>query len=86
MRKKAILYTLFTALGLLQASAQQDLLLSQEIFSRVNKNPAATGNTNDVDIFLHGRIQWAGIENSPRTGVLNVTNYIDKIKSARTTR
>ncbi|MCR5568580.1 MAG: PorP/SprF family type IX secretion system membrane protein [Paludibacteraceae bacterium] len=81
MRKKAILYTLFTALGLLQASAQQDLLLSQEIFSRVNKNPAATGNTNDVDIFLHGRIQWAGIENSPRTGVLNVTNYIDKIKS-----
>ena len=78
---KNILYSLFTVLGICTASAQQDLMLSQEIFSRVNKNPAATGNTEDIDIFLHGRIQWAGIDNSPRTGVLNVTNYIDKIKS-----
>ncbi len=78
---KNILYSLFTVLGVCTASAQQDLMLSQEIFSRVNKNPAATGNTNDVDIFLHGRVQWAGVDNGPRTGVLNVTNYIDKIKS-----
>lgn len=78
---KNILYSLFTVLGVCTASAQQDLMLSQEIFSRVNKNPAATGNTNDVDIFLHGRLQWAGVDNGPRTGVLNVTNYIDKIKS-----
>ncbi len=63
------------------AFAQQDLLLSQEIFSRVNKNPAATGNTDDIDIFLHGRIQWAGVENGPRTAVLNVTDYEDKIHS-----
>ena len=68
-------------LGAQTANAQQDLLLSQEIFSRVNKNPAATGNTEDVDIFLHGRIQWAGIDNGPRTSVLNVTNYVDKWKS-----
>lgn len=61
--------------------AQQDLLLSQEIFSRVNKNPAATGNTNDVDIFLHGRIQWAGVDNGPKTTVLNITDYEEKIKS-----
>ena len=78
---KNILYSLFTVLGVCTASAQQDLMLSQEIFSRVNKNPAATGNTNDVDIFLHGRLQWAGVDNGPRTGVLNVTNYVDKIKS-----
>ncbi len=78
---KNILYSLFTVLGVCTASAQQDLMLSQEIFSRVNKNPAATGNTNDVDIFLHGRVQWAGVDNGPRTGVLNVTNYVDKIKS-----
>lgn len=78
---KNILYSLFMVLGVCTASAQQDLMLSQEIFSRVNKNPAATGNTNDVDIFLHGRLQWAGVDNGPRTGVLNVTNYIDKIKS-----
>lgn len=78
---KVLVYSLFTILGIHIANAQQDLLLSQEIFSRINKNPAATGNTTDIDIFLHGRIQWAGVDNGPRTGVLNVTNYIDKIKS-----
>ncbi|MCQ2189363.1 MAG: PorP/SprF family type IX secretion system membrane protein [Paludibacteraceae bacterium] len=62
-------------------NAQQDVLLSQEYFSRVNKNPAATGNTNDLDIFLYGRLQWVGIENAPKTSVLNVTNYIEKIQS-----
>lgn len=61
--------------------AQQDLLLSQEIFSRVNKNPAATGNSNDIDIFLHGRMQWLGVDNGPRTLVLNVTDYEEKIHS-----
>ncbi len=78
---KILLYSLFMVLGIHIVNAQQDLMLSQEIFSRVNKNPAATGNTNDIDVFLHGRIQWAGIDNGPRTGVLNVTNYVDKIKS-----
>ncbi len=61
--------------------AQGDLLLSQEIFSRVNKNPAATGNTDDIDIFLHGRLQWLGVDNGPRTVVLNVTDYEDAAKS-----
>lgn len=78
---KIFIYCLFGLFGFQTVCAQQDLLLSQEIFSRVNKNPAATGNTEDVDIFLHGRIQWAGIDNGPRTGVLNVTNYVDKWKS-----
>lgn len=78
---KVLIYSIFTILGIHSMNAQQDLLLSQEIFSRINKNPAGTGNTNDIDIFLHGRIQWAGIENGPRSGVINVTNYVDKIKS-----
>ena len=38
--------------------AQQDLHFTQQIFSRMNVNPAATGNTADVDIFLLGRLQW----------------------------
>lgn len=62
-------------------SAQHELFLSQEIFSRVNKNPAATGNADDIDLFLHGRIQWLGVDNGPKTGVLNVTDYEEKIKS-----
>lgn len=78
---KRFILTLCLSLLALSSYAQQDLMLSQEIFSRVNKNPAATGNTNDIDIFLHGRIQWAGVDNGPKTTVLNVTNYLDKIHS-----
>lgn len=80
MKRIYLILTLFL-LPIFSLMAQQDLMLSQEIFSRVNKNPAATGNTNDVDIFLHGRLQWLGLSNGPKTTVLNVTNYIDKIKS-----
>lgn len=72
MKSKKYILALCAALLALTSYAQQDLMLSQEVFSRVNKNPAATGNTNDIDIFLHGRIQWAGIENGPKTTVLNV--------------
>lgn len=61
--------------------AQRDLMLSQQFFSRVNMNPSATGNTDDVDIFLIGRWQWIGLENSPKSGVLNLTNYFDKVRS-----
>ena len=82
MKRNKIFLVLALCLAVFSsANAQQDLMLSQEIFSRVNKNPAATGNTDDIDIFLHGRIQWAGIDNGPQSGVLNVTNYCDKLKS-----
>ncbi|MBR5973235.1 MAG: type IX secretion system membrane protein PorP/SprF, partial [Paludibacteraceae bacterium] len=61
--RKKILGAVFL-LGLsFSLSAQQDMLLTQEYFSRVNRNPAATGNSNDIDIFLHGRIQWVGVDN-----------------------
>jgi type IX secretion system PorP/SprF family membrane protein len=63
------------------ANAQQDLMLSQQFFSRLNFNPAATGNTDDVDLFLLGRWQWMGLDNSPKTGVLNASNYFERIRS-----
>lgn len=82
MKKRIyILLVLSLTTSIFTANAQQDLLLSQEIFSRVNKNPAATGNSNDIDIFLHGRLQWTGMDKGPKTTVLNVTNYVEKIKS-----
>ena len=61
--------------------AQRDIMLSQQFFSRLNINPSATGNTDDVDIFLLGRWQWIGLENSPKSGVLNLTNYMESIRS-----
>ncbi len=63
------------------AYGQSDLFLTQQWFSRVNFNPAATGNSNNVDIFLLNRQQWAGFENAPQTSVLNAHNYFSSIHS-----
>ncbi|MCQ2200148.1 MAG: PorP/SprF family type IX secretion system membrane protein [Paludibacteraceae bacterium] len=74
----ALCVVLFTAIS---AFAQRDLMLSQQFFSRLNFNPAATGNTDDIDFFLIGRWQWANVENSPKDGVFNVSNYIESVRS-----
>ena len=65
----------------LTASAQQDLLLSQQFFSRINKNPAGTGNVTDLDLFLLGRYQYIEIKDAPKSGVLNAQTFIDKWSS-----
>ena len=62
-------------------NAQQDLLLSQEIFSRINKNPAGSGDRGTYDAFLHGRLQWLGIEGGPKSTVLNISRYVKDIHS-----
>ena len=62
-------------------NAQQNLLLSQEIFSRINKNPAGSGDRGTYDAFLHGRLQWLGIEGGPKSTVLNISRYVKDIHS-----
>lgn len=63
------------------ANAQRDLMLSQQFFSRLNMNPAATGNSDDIDLFFIGRWQWIGVDDSPKTGVLNTSAYFDPVRS-----
>lgn len=63
------------------ANAQRDLMLSQQFFSRLNANPAATGNSDDIDFFLLGRWQWIGVEDSPKSGVLNISDYFEGFRS-----
>ena len=63
------------------ANAQRDLMLSQQFFSRLNFNPAATGNSDDIDLFLLGRWQWTNVEDSPKSGIFNVSDYVDDIRS-----
>lgn len=60
---------------------QSDMFLSQQWFSRINFNPAATGNSNNVDIFLLNRQQWADFDNAPQTSVLNAHSYFSGIRS-----
>jgi len=63
------------------AYGQSDVLLTQQWFSRINVNPAATGNSNHVDVFLLNRQQWTGFVNAPRTSVLNAHSYFNAIQS-----
>jgi type IX secretion system PorP/SprF family membrane protein len=61
--------------------AQNDVLLTQQWFSRINRNPAATGNSDNLDLFFLTRQQWVGVDNGPQTNLLNVHNYFDDIRS-----
>ena len=63
------------------AYGQSDIFLTQQWFSRINMNPAATGNSNNVDVFLLNRQQWVGFDNAPKTSVLNAHSYFNSIQS-----
>ena len=78
--KRIILSVLMFAVGV-AAYGQSDIFLTQQWFSRINMNPAATGNSNNVDVFLLNRQQWIGFENAPRTSILNAHSYFNAIQS-----
>ncbi|MBO4805005.1 MAG: type IX secretion system membrane protein PorP/SprF [Paludibacteraceae bacterium] len=80
--KRAFVATLLLCGSVFSGLAQQDLMVSQQLFSRINVNPAGTGNNDKFDLFLLGRMQWAGVENSPKTGLLNFTGYSESLKSS----
>jgi type IX secretion system PorP/SprF family membrane protein len=63
------------------ANAQQDLLLSQQFFSRINKNPAGTGNSTDLDLFLLGRYQYIDVKDAPKSGIFNAHTFVDNLNS-----
>ena len=63
------------------AYGQSDIFLTQQWFSRINMNPAATGNSASIDVFLLNRQQWVGFEGAPKTSVVNVHSYISPIRS-----
>ena len=63
------------------AYGQRDIFLTQQWFSRINFNPAATGSSNYFDVFLLNRQQWTGFDNAPKTSVLNAHSYFHNIRS-----
>jgi len=78
MKKYIIIIAILLA-GL-NAVAQQDLLMTQQWFSRVNKNPAATGNSDNIDLFMLSRFQWLG-QDGPWSSIMNAHSYFDGIRS-----
>ena len=78
--KRSIFCVLMFTVGL-TAYGQSDIFLTQQWFSRINMNPAATGKSNNVDVFLLNRQQWAGFDNAPKTSILNAHSYFNTIQS-----
>jgi len=78
--RRNLFLALFFAVGSI-AYGQSDIFLTQQWFSRINMNPAATGNSNNVNIFLLNRQQWVGFANAPRTTILNAHSYFNTIQS-----
>lgn len=78
---KKVFVVLSFILSSFAAFAQQDLTLSQQFISRINKNPAGVGNICDIDAFLLGRYQWIDMEDSPKSGVLNIQTYNERLSS-----
>ena len=63
--------------------AQGDFKLSEQMFSRINQNPAAIGNNEKIQIFTAGRMQYVGmgLEQTPTSALLNGHYYNENLKS-----
>ncbi len=61
------LFTLLMILACFSLKAQQDPLYSQYLNNPFILNPAYAGLTNNLNLSLSYRTQWAGFEGSPKT-------------------
>lgn len=79
--KRGILF-LILAVGALQATAQENYLLSQQWLSRLNRNPAAAGvSGSPLDLTMFYRNQWSNLDDALQTTVINAEGYVPSIKS-----
>jgi len=75
MNKNNILSILFIGISYF-AFAQQDPLYSQNQFNQSMINPAYTGVNNVFNATVNARMQWVGLEGSPKTNILNVSTSL----------
>ena len=61
------------------AQTQNDIQLSQQSFTRIYYNPAATGQNEYTTFNFLNRCQWVGVNNAPQTMMFNMHKYIDKL-------
>ena len=80
MRKFLLIIAVFTVYSS-TTSGQGDFDLSQRWFNEAIYNPAATGNTYSMGVFMHARRQWFGISRAPKTGAISADMFIPAIRS-----
>jgi type IX secretion system PorP/SprF family membrane protein len=76
VRVNRILLVACTAFLSLPLLGQNDVQLSQQMFSRVNYNPAATGLSEDLYLYVLARQQWVGFRQAPQTVVINGQTFV----------
>jgi type IX secretion system PorP/SprF family membrane protein len=78
--KKIILLTILVC-GFNYLYSQENPLITQQWYSRINHNPASVGNNDAWDIFMVHRNQWTGFKNAPKTTLLNLHTSINEFSS-----
>jgi type IX secretion system PorP/SprF family membrane protein len=78
--KKIILLT-YLICGFNYLYSQENPLITQQWYSRINHNPASVGNNDAWDIFMVHRNQWTGFKNAPKTTLLNLHTSINDFSS-----
>ena len=81
--RKIIITLLFSVIGISELFSQHEIApaLSSQLFSRINFNPAGTGNSDKINIFNLNRLQWLGFTGHPTYSILNVHYFNEQIKS-----
>lgn len=81
--RKIIITLLFSVIGISAVFSQHEIApaLSSQLFSRINFNPAGTGNSEKINIFNLNRMQWIGFDGHPSYSILNVHYFNEQIKS-----
>jgi len=68
MRKLALVFMFFSAVGF----AQQDAQYTQYMYNTININPAYAGSRGAMSIFGLYRTQWVGLDGAPETSSFSV--------------
>lgn len=79
--KKNLLLIVITFSCLMNSYSQENPLITQNWYSRINYNPASAGNNDAYDIFLVHREQWVGFKRAPKTTKFNFHTSIDDFNS-----
>ncbi len=81
MKKKVLLYSVFSLVLTSGAIAQQDRAMTHTMYDKLSVNPGSTGNEDGICGTLLYRNQWDKFNGAPNSVVFNAEAKIDKINS-----
>lgn len=80
MKRIFIGLLVFVLIGIGKLNAQQEPMYTQYMFNTLSVNPAYAGTRNALNLNTLTRLQWVGLEGSPKTFSLALHSPINKRK------